>query len=129
MCIRDRFTYAEPPTTQQPHGFTAALTELLKHAGWAVAGVTVAEVRGAGQTSPFIFIEALGRPIAWELARERRSKATLCLNTLHAQIEGASDLMERAPRLSALLMARLVLVRHGQLDEETDAALTAWALQ
>jgi hypothetical protein len=37
-------------------------------------------------------------------------------------------LFSSAPRLAAVLMARLVLVNASRLDEATDASLTKWAL-
>jgi hypothetical protein len=128
----EAFTYAEPPLTEQPLGFAAALAELLNGAGCPVAGVALAEVRGAGAERQWIFIEALGRPVAKEPALrrlERRKKhPVLCFNTTHPVTKKASDLLHRAPKLSALLHARLLLVHHGLLDEKTDSYLTGWAL-
>jgi molecular chaperone HtpG len=126
------FSYAEPPTTAQPEGFAAALAELLEVADCPVEAVALAEVRGAGAAHAWSFIEVVGRPVTAAAAtaalkRKRRSRV-LCLNTTHPTVEKATALMHRAPRLSALLWARLLLVRHGLLDAKTDAVLTGWAL-
>lgn len=127
------FTYAEPLIGAQPDAFAQSLTELLAESGCPVQGVTLAEVRGAGASSPWSFIEAVGRPVdaatsGQKLQRRRKSAPLLCLNTAHPRVAKASALMFRAPRLSALLWARLLLVRHGLLDEKTDTLLTGWAL-
>jgi len=126
------FTYAEPATAAAPEGFSAALTELLAGAKCPVEGVALAHVRGAGGTEPYVFIEAVGRPIAVAAAGkklERKKKhGLLCLNLGHDAVAGTVPLMKRAPRLSALLWARQLLVRQRLLDPETDAYLTSWAL-
>ncbi|MBL8950730.1 MAG: ATP-binding protein [Myxococcaceae bacterium] len=126
------FTYAEPTTAAAPSGFAAALTELLAGAKCPVEGVALARVRGAGETEAWVFIEALGRPIVAAAATkklERKKKhGLLCLNVGHEAVESTLPLMQRAPRLSALLWARQLLVRQRLLDPETDAYLTSWAL-
>ena len=126
------FTYAEPTTTTPPEGFAAALCELLKTAGCTVAAVALAEVRGAAEHEPCIFVESVGRPVGLAGAlvwlQRKKKHPTLCLNLSHPSVAKSRDLMQRAPRLSALLWARQLLVRHGLLDAKTDAALTAWGL-
>jgi molecular chaperone HtpG len=126
------FSYAEPPTVAQPAAFSAALAELLAGAGTPVEGVAVAEVRGAGQEEAWIFTEALGRPTPRHAAqlplKRRRQHPLLCLNRTHPLLTGSAPLLERAPRLAALVVARVLLVRSGLLDEKTDAYLTGWAL-
>jgi molecular chaperone HtpG len=126
------FSYAEPPTVAQPAAFIAALAELLTGAGCPVEGVAVAELRGAGQEDPWIFADALGRPASRHTAqaplKRRRKHPLLCLNRMHPLLEGSMPLLERAPRLAALVVARVLLVRSGLLDEKTDAFLTGWAL-
>ncbi len=127
-----QFTYAEPPTTAQPEGFSAALCELLGGVTCSIAGVAIAELRGAAEKAPFIFVEAVGRPIAADDAQvklQRKKKhPTLCLNAAHPDVAKSRELMQRAPRLSAVLWARQLLVRHALLDAKTDAYLTAWGL-
>ena len=128
----EHFTYAEPATVKVPAGFAAALAELLAGASCPVETVALAPVRGAAEKEPWVFIEALGRPLPVALASRRlerkRKHPVLCLNAAHPSVEGAVPLMKRAPRLSALLWARQLLVRHALLDEKTDAFLTSWAL-
>ncbi len=132
-CDVDRwFTYAEPPTVAQPLAFTLALAELLKGAGCAVAEVAIAEVRGASENQPWFFTQALGRPTyivdAGAVLKRGHKRPILCFNRKNALIADAEPLLTTAPRLAALLMARLLLVRVGLLDDETDAYLTGWAL-
>lgn len=126
------FSYAEPPTVAQPGAFASALSELLSGAGCPVEAVAVAEVRGAGEGEAWIFTEALGRPTALEDSAKklkRRGKhPMLCLNRTHPLVAKSAPLLSSAPRLAALLMARVLLVRYGLLDEKTDAYLTGWAL-
>jgi hypothetical protein len=126
------FSYAEPPTVAQPGAFAAALSELLSGAGCPVEGVAVAEVRGAGEHEGWIFTEALGRPTPLSQStlklKRKRSHPLLCLNRAHPLVERSAPLLTSAPRLAALLMARVLLVRSGLLDDKTDAYLTGWAL-
>ncbi len=126
------FSYAEPSTNAQPVAFAAALAELLAGAGCPVEGVAIAAVRGAGEEEAWIFTQALGRPTpraASTLALKRkRQHPLLCLNRTHPLVDRSAALRDLAPRLAALLMARLLLVRFGLLDEKTDAYLTGWAL-
>ncbi len=126
------FTYAAPPETPTPRAFAAALLELLTRAGARVQQVEVSTVRGAAHAEPLVLLRALGRPQAFAEAVAspfaRGAPPVLCLNPGHAALAAAVPLFDRAPRLAALLVARLVLVRHGRLDAPTDAALTAWGL-
>jgi hypothetical protein len=126
------FSYAEPPTVAQPQAFASALSELLLGAGCPVGGVAIAEVRGAGEEHPWIFTEALGRPTAVKDAvmplKRKKQHPLLCLNRAHPLVERQAALLTTAPRLAALLMARVLLVRNGLLDDKTDAYLTGWAL-
>jgi molecular chaperone HtpG len=126
------FSYAEPPTVAQPAAFTSALSELLLGAGCPVETVAVAQVRGAGEREAWIFTEALGRPTplkdSAKKLKRRAKHPLLCLNRAHPLVDKAAPLLSSAPRLAALLMARVLLVRYGLLDEKTDAYLTGWAL-
>lgn len=126
------FTYAEPPAAPPPAGFVAALTELLAGVSCPVEAVTLADVRGAGADHPYIFVEAVGRPIAAARARlelqPKKKHGILCLNAGHADVAFGRELMVRAPRLSALLWARQLLVKRRLLTAKADAYLTAWGL-
>lgn len=128
----DRFTYAAPPDAPEPPEFSSALATLLVRAGAKVKKACVAEVRGAGREAPFVLLDALGQPVRLEDARlppfAKGAPPLLCLNLAHEAIAAAAPLFSRAPRLAAVLMARLVLARCSRLDEERDRALTEWAL-
>ena len=65
---------------------------------------------------------ARGSPFA------QRAPSLVCFNLEHPAIAKAAPLFSRAPRLAAVLMARLVLVSGNRLDAARDAALTKWAL-
>ena len=125
-------TYAEPPAGPQPPGFSAALTELLGAAGAKTTQAAVTEVRGAAKQEPMVLVERLGQPIEADVARgspfSRQAPPVLCLNRAHPSIAAAEPLFATAPRLAAVLMARLVLVRWSKLDDAADRRLTEWAL-
>jgi molecular chaperone HtpG len=128
----EHFTYAAPPDAPTPPEFSAALVALLREAGAAVGQVEVSEVRGAAAKQPFVLLDALSRPVPDEVATgspfTRRTPSLLCFNLGHEAIAKAAPLFSRAPRLAAVLMARLVLVKSSRLDAARDAALTRWAL-
>jgi molecular chaperone HtpG len=128
----EHFTYAAPPERAPFAPFTAALLELLKDAGARVTQVTVSPVRGAGRREPLVLLHALGRPLPFAEALAspfaRGAPPVLCLNPDHEAVAAAQGLFERAPRLAAYLLARLVLVHHGRLDAAADARLTDWGL-
>ena len=127
-----RFTYAEPPVAPQPPGFASAVVSLLTTAGAKVKDAMVAEVRGAAKDEPFVVLEAPGRPAHADEARaspfSRRAPGLLVFNHAHPSIAAAEPLFARAPRLAAVLMGRLVLVRSSKLDDAADRRLTEWAL-
>ncbi len=126
------FTYAAPPDAPTPTGFAEALLALLQDAGAMVRRVEVSAVRGAAREDPWVLLDALSRPVPSEVARGsafvRRCPPVLCFNLEHPAIAKATPLFTRAPRLAAVLMARLVLVKASKLDADRDAALTRWAL-
>ncbi len=126
------FTYAAPPEVPTPKEFGSALVTLLREAGAAVSQVEVSEVRGAAAKVPFVLLEAFSRPVpevvATGSAFSRKAPGLLCFNLAHEAIAKAAPLFSRAPRLAAVLMARLVLVNAGKLDAARDEALTRWAL-
>ncbi len=128
----EHFTYAAPPEVPTPKEFASALVTLLQEAGAAVKQVEVSEVRGAAGKLPFVLLEALSRPVPEEVATGsafvRKSPGLLCFNSSHEAIAKAAPLFSRAPRLAAVLMARLVLVKASRLDAARDEALTNWAL-
>ena len=92
----------------------------------------MSEVRGAAAKLPFVLLDALSRPVPQDVAQgspfARRAPALLCFNLEHEAIAKAAPLFSRAPRLAAVLMARLVLVKNARLDASRDEALTKWAL-
>ena len=89
-------------------------------------------MRGAAAKQPFVLLDGLSRPVPDDVARgspfARKTPALLCFNLEHEAIAKAAPLFSRAPRLAAVLMARLVLVKASKLDAARDAALTRWAL-
>lgn len=127
------FTYAAPPERPTNKPFASALLELLRDAGAGIEQVEVSTLRGAEAEEEWALLDALSRPVTIERARSspfvRGSPRVLLLNDGHEAVEKAAKLFDRAPRLAAVLMARLVLVSHGKLDQARDAALTGWALQ
>lgn len=126
------FTYAPPAERPTPGPFADALRELLRDAGARIDTVEVAHLKGAGTSGAWALLDALSKPLT--AARAQTSPFTrgcppvLCLNLGNDAVKRAVPLFSSAPRLAALLMARLVLVSHGRLDAERDATLTAWAL-
>lgn len=128
----EQFTYAAPPETPTPREFAGALVTLLREAGATVSKVEVSEVRGAAAKLPFVLLDALAKPVPDDVARGspfvRKAPSLICFNLEHEAIAGAAPLFARAPRLAAVLMARLVLVSANKLDSSRDLALTRWAL-
>ena len=128
----DQFTYAAPPEVPTPREFASALLELLGAAGGRVTQVEVSEVRGAAAKLPFVLLDALSKPVTDDVARgsafSRKAPSLLCFNLAHEAIARAAPLFSAAPRLAAVLMARLVLVNANKLDASRDEALTRWAL-
>lgn len=128
----EHFTYAAPPERATPKEFASALRGLLEDAGAKLEQVELSEVRGAAADRPWVLLDALSRPISLEQARrslfERKAPGVLCFNLAHEAVGQAAPLFQRAPRLAAVLMARLVLVSASRLDAARDAALTRWAL-
>jgi molecular chaperone HtpG len=126
------FLYAAPPERPTPAPFASALTRLLNDAGAHVKSVEVSEVRGARETEAWALLDALSKPMTADRARgspfSRGAPPLLCLNLSHPSVAKAVPLFSSAPRLAAVLMARLVLVTHGRLDAARDEALTGWAL-
>ncbi len=126
------FTYAAPPDRPTPPEFASALLSLLRDAGAGITQLEVSEVRGAAVEAPWVLLDALSRPVPHDVASgsafARRCPPVLCFNLQHPAIREASALFTRAPRLAAVLMARLVLVSASRLDAARDAALTRWAL-
>lgn len=126
------FLYAAPPERPTPGPFASALTGLLNDAGAHVKSVEVSEVRGAKDTEAWALLDGLSKPVTADRARSspfvRGAPPLLCLNLHHPSVAKAVPLFSSAPRLAAVLMARLVLVTHGRLDATRDEALTGWAL-
>lgn len=127
------FTYAAPPERPTNAVFASALLELLQDAGAQIEQVEVSELRGAEAKEHWALLDAMSKPVTLERARSspfaNGAPKVLCLNEGHEAVERASKLFATAPRLAAVLMARLVLVSHGRLDSARDSALTGWALQ
>ncbi|MFT3711129.1 MAG: hypothetical protein QM817_26165 [Archangium sp.] len=127
------FTYAAPPERPTNAVFATALLELLRDAGAGIEQVEVSELRGAEADREWALLDAMSRPVTLERARgsafTRGCPKVLCLNEGKETVERAARLFATAPRLAALLMARLVLVSHGKLDGARDAVLTGWALR
>jgi molecular chaperone HtpG len=132
VLAEEHFTYAPAPERLTPPEFAAALLGLLNGRGARFERVELSEVVGAAQGEPFVLLEGVGRPVTREMALgspfERGAPRVLCLNAAHPAVGAAAPLFARAPRLGAVLMARLVLVHHGRLDHQADWALTAWGL-
>lgn len=128
----EHFTYAAPPERATPREFAAALEELLADAGAQIERVELSEVRGAAADQPWVLLDALSRPSPVQQARssafQRKAPKVLCFNLAHEAVGRAAPLLQRAPRLAAVLLARLVLVSASRLDAARDAALTRWAL-
>ena len=128
----EHFSYAAPPDSPTPPEFAGALATLLREAGARIAQVEVAQVRGAASKRPFVMLDALSSPVPDEVVKgspfARKTPGLLCFNLGHETIAKAAPLFSRAPRLAAVLMARLVLVKDGKLDAARDEALTRWAL-
>lgn len=128
----EHFTYAPAPERLTPPEFAAALQGLLVERGARLERVEVSEVSGAARQEPVVLLEAVGRPLPLAAALgspfERGAPRVLCLNAAHPAVAAAAPLFARAPRLGAVLMARLVLVHHRRLDAQADWALTAWGL-
>jgi hypothetical protein len=108
------------------------LVTLLREAGAGVSQVEVSEVRGAASKLPFVLLDALSRPVPHDVAKGspfvRKSPPLLCFNLEHPAIAKAAPLFSKAPRLAAVLMARLVLVHFKKLEAGVDRAMTSWAL-
>ncbi len=128
----EQFTYAAPPEVPTPKEFASALVKLLQEAGASVNAVEVSEVRGAAAKLPFVMLDALSRPVPDEVARSTafawKSPSLVCFNLEHEAIAKAAPLFAKAPRLAAVLMARLVLVSANKLDSARCDNLTKWAL-
>ncbi len=130
--VADAFlTYVEPPGLRLP-AFTVGVLELLRAAGAKVDDVVLGEVRGAAREDATVAVESLGRPIPVGHARagvfKKGEPNLLVFNTAHLSVHAARPLLEKAPRLAAVLLARLVLVEAGRLDEKADRRLTEWGL-
>ncbi|MBL8912291.1 MAG: hypothetical protein JNM17_16490, partial [Archangium sp.] len=127
------FTYAAPPERPTSKPFASALLELLKDAGAGIEEVEVSTLRGADAEEEWALLDALSRPVTLDRARSspfvRGCPKVLLLNDGHEAVEKAAQLFATAPRLAAVLMARLVLVSHGKLDSARDSEITAWALR
>jgi len=127
------FTWAE----QVPEGhhplFCAALATALRLTGATTSEVVVAPLHGGCQEEPFMVAAAIGRPMRVEHARRSPFVAgagpLLCLNLAHPEVAKAVPLLRLAPKLAALLIARLVLVVSGKLSVKADTTLTTWALE
>jgi len=128
----EHFSYAAPPDVPTPKEFAGALVTLLREAGAGIEKVEVSEVRGAASEDPFVLLEALSRPVPESVANgspfSRKGPGLLCFNLSHEAIAKAAPLFGKSPRLAAVLMARLVLVKASRLDAARDEALTRWAL-
>jgi hypothetical protein len=124
------FTYAAPPEKPTPAEFAGALKELLSELSFS--RVEVSEVRGAAAELPFVWLEALSRCVTREEAEaslfSKKKGGVLCFNLAHPAVEKAVPLLTRAPRLAAMLFARMVLVHEGKLSAARDEALTKWGL-
>ena len=89
-------------------------------------------MRGCAADEALVLLDALGQPLPRQRARSsafaRKAPPVLCFNAGHPAVAKAAPLFSQAPRLAAVLMARLVLVSASKLDAARDAALTKWAL-
>lgn len=126
------FTYAAPPEKPTPVEFARALAALLSEAGAKVAQVEASEVRGAAAEQPFVALDALSRCVTKQQAVAslfgRSKPGVLCFNLAHPAVKKAAPLFSSAPRLAAVLLARMVLVHEKKLTVARDEALTRWAL-
>lgn len=110
-----------------------ALQPLLAAAGAQCKETLVARVHGAGEGELSVRVEGPGRPTRGEAARRspfvRGGPPVLCLNAAEPRVGSAVELAARAPRLAALLLARLLAASWSALDARRDWALTTLALE
>jgi molecular chaperone HtpG len=133
LCVADDYwIHAEPSPVARAPAFCAALLAAMKVAGASIRQVAVTRVFGATRLSPFVSVTELGKPEP--IARARSSPfESVCpplmvLDLEHPELAPLAPLIERAPRLAALLIARKIAVTRRVLDEKCDRALTKWAL-
>ena len=128
----ERWVHAEPSPIPRAPSFCTALLAVLKLAGGKIERVSVTRVYGPTLELPFPLVEEPGKPEALHNASlspfAARCPATLALDFSHEQLTPIEPLIERAPRLAALLVARKISVCAGVLDADRDWALTQWAL-
>lgn len=128
----ETWIHAEPtPVARQP-AFCAALLAALKIAGAHTTKVVVTRLFGATRADPFVLVDDPGKPEHIDRAFLSPFSAlgpkVLALDFAHEELAPIEKLLERAPRLAALLIARRIAVAHGLLDNARDWVLTKWAL-
>lgn len=128
----EHWTHAEPVAVETNPAFAAALAEALALLESRARKVAVTRVHGACEKLPFALVVALGKPLKVELSGmspfARGAPETLVVNTAHEDIARLGPLLESAPRLAAMLVARRVAIWFGGLGPEAERALTGWAL-
>ncbi|MBS1149384.1 MAG: putative heat shock protein [Myxococcaceae bacterium] len=133
LCVADEhWIHAEPSPIPREPAFCAALLAALKLLEARPREVVVTRLFGATGPSPIVLVDEPGRP-------ERKARAlsspftaggpkVLVVDPAHPELAPVAALLERAPRLAALLVARRITVAAGALDPARDWALTKWAL-
>jgi hypothetical protein len=132
MSAEAMWTHAEPISLDSAPAFSAALCDALELLRSPARTVVVTRLHGACAELPFAVVPALGKPVMASTAAGspfgRKAEPTLVLNSGHSDIARLGPLFDRAPRLAALLVARRLAVYFGALNEESERALTGWAL-
>lgn len=128
----EHWTHAEPVAVETAPAFAAALAEALELLEARARTVAITRVHGACAKLPFALVSALGKPLKVELSGmspfDRGAPQTLVVNTAHEDIARLAPLLQTAPRLAAMLVARRVAIWFGGLGPDAERALTGWAL-
>jgi hypothetical protein len=126
------WTHAEPVASDSAPAFSAALLDALALLKGAPRAVTLTRVHGACSEQPFALVHALGKPVLKTVAQGspfiRKAPPTLVLNVAHPDIARLAPLLDSAPRLAAMLVARRMAVAFGALHDDAERTLTGWAL-
>ncbi len=126
------WVHAEPLPVVRAPAFCAAMLAGLKAAGAGTRQVALTRLFGA-TTGPFALVKELGIPEPIEKASgspfDAFAPPVLAIDLAHEELAAVTALLETAPRLAALLVARRLAVMNAALTPARDWALTQWALR
>ena len=130
VAIDAEYSWCEP--LPQPEGAGALLRELLallRAAGGRCRELRLGRLHGAGSDRLAVAVAEAGAPLPAAQALGSLFEAeVLALDAGRPQLATAITLAGRSPRLAAYLLARLLAVGPGLLDEARDVQLTLAAL-